>query len=102
MPFILEENKKISPFDHAVSLLEKKLLGIIKSTENVINISWKKQILHIFVDNEDTKMIMTEAFQQISSQLKSNTIVLITVCKGAECIFHPRQRIPIPSPHLLS
>jgi len=95
----LGRKQKISAFDHAVHLLEKKLLGIIKSTENVINISWKKQLLHIFVDNEETKIIMTEAFQQVSSRLKSNTIILITVCQGAECIFHHRQR---PSPHLLS
>jgi len=100
----LGRKQKISPFDHAVSLLEKKLLGIIKSTENVINISWKKQLLHIFVDNEETKSIMTSAFQHVSSQLKSNTIVLITVSNSAECIFHHhRQRsVVVSTPQLLA
>eukprot|EP00298_Acanthocystis_sp_HF-20_P002036 c12508_g1_i1.p1 GENE.c12508_g1_i1~~c12508_g1_i1.p1 ORF type:complete len:286 (-),score=101.93 c12508_g1_i1:6-863(-) len=94
----LGRRKKISPLDHAIHLLEKKLLGIIKSTENVINVSWKKQLLHVFVDNDETKILISQAFDLVSPQLKSNTIVLVTVCKGAEWIFRCRKRSSSPSP----
>nr|CAG4709098.1 unnamed protein product [Naegleria fowleri] len=70
-------------------LLKKKLSGIIDSTNGVIGDQWSRQILHIWTSNMQTAQAVQRIFgNEISDELKSNTIVIITVtCAGMECIF---------------
>ncbi|KAJ6239448.1 hypothetical protein M0813_03156 [Anaeramoeba flamelloides] len=72
-----------------VKLLTKKLSGVIKSTKNVLNPKFKKQILHVWAENEKTKDLLIDIWENnISDQLKSNTFVLITTAqKNCDYIF---------------
>ncbi|KAG2378995.1 hypothetical protein C9374_007633 [Naegleria lovaniensis] len=70
-------------------LLKKKLSGIIDSTNGVIGDQWTRQILHIWTSNMQTAQSIKRIYEtEISDELKSNTIVIITcTCGGMECIF---------------
>ena len=76
--------------EDATRLLEKKLFGVIASTKAVIRkYRWKKQILHIWAENKHTAKVLEEVYNNdISAELKSNTIVVITVCENAKWIFY--------------
>ncbi|MEE2962239.1 MAG: hypothetical protein VYA34_16015 [Myxococcota bacterium] len=70
---------------HARELLENKLGGILESTENVAEKdNWKKQILHIIVYGAEHAESLQSAFLGMDSELKSNTIVYLTVSDGED------------------
>ena len=76
--------------EDAMRLLEKKLYGVVASTKAVIRkYRWKKQILHIWAENTQIARILEDVYyNDISDELKSNTIVVITVCENANWIFY--------------
>jgi len=64
----------------ATTLLTKKLEGVIESTANVApDDAWVKQILHVWTLRPDWVPILEEAWDALSADLKSDTIVLVTV-----------------------
>jgi len=68
-------------------LLKKKLYGVTASTQAVVQEKWPRQILHIWAEHPYVADVLREAFNEIDSSLKSNTIVVVTVCHNAEWIF---------------
>jgi len=72
-PFEMEDARRI---------LEKKLRGVIDSTNNACGKDkWKKQILHLWVQQAYVVDILYECYERfITEELKSNTLVLVTVC----------------------
>ncbi|KAL0478967.1 hypothetical protein AKO1_007837 [Acrasis kona] len=72
----------------AYAILCKKLKGVISSTQCVSKKdAWEKQILHVFVRSNRVAKLLNQVYRNMKCPLKSNTIVLITVCENAECIF---------------
>lgn len=68
--------------DDAKRLLTKKLKGIISSSKTVCHEQWEKQILHIWVQNQDIADLLVEEYRCIDDELKSNTLVMLTVVEG--------------------
>ena len=74
-----------SVFDlaEAERLLSKKLQGVNASTKGVIKAHrWSRQILHILCDHPDNQALLVQAYDQLDSATKANTIVLITNTTG--------------------
>lgn len=86
------------PFDEAftiqdaTNLLTKKLKGIAQSSKNSME-HWNKQILHVWVMNEYTCNSMLIAWSELSRQLKTNTVLLITVAENSNEIFKNLKKI---------
>ena len=69
-------------------LLSKKLSGIISSTENVFEEDgWEKQFLHCFVPSMEIANNLRNEYKRMKSNVKSNTILLITVASESRSIF---------------
>jgi len=67
--------------EKAAYLLNKKLKGIIDSTKFVTkNCEWKKQILHIWAQNEKMAIIVKKMFNSCDSSLKQNSLLIISIC----------------------
>ena len=67
-------------------LLTKKLKGINRSSKNAL-IKWNKQILHVWVVNEQTSESLMNAWYQLDNEITTNTVLLITVAKNSFEIF---------------
>lgn len=74
-------------------LLTKKLKGISQSTKNTL-IKWDKQILHVWVTNEQTSVSLLTAWSNLDYALKTNTVVLITIAKNSNEIFMNPKKMP--------
>ncbi|KAL9643538.1 hypothetical protein ABK040_010152 [Willaertia magna] len=69
-------------------LLEKKLSGVQLSSENIVKKQrWEKQILHIWVPNENVANQTRSVYRKMKSRCKANTIVIITVASETQCVF---------------
>lgn len=72
-------------------LLEKKLFGILVSTENVLKEhGWGRQILHIWATHQHVADMVEEEFWHMPQELRGNTIVVLTVCTRSSapaCVF---------------
>jgi hypothetical protein len=77
--------------EDASYLLRKKLKGINQSSKNSL-VKWSKQILHVWVQTNYDEVIVEEAWNQIDSSLKTNTIVLITIAKNSNEMFVNRSK----------
>lgn len=62
----------------AKRLVTKKAVGILKSTDAVVNCSFQRQVLHIWVPNGTDSAIVRRACSKLTPALKSNTIFFIT------------------------
>lgn len=94
--------------EDAKLLLWKKLSGIVMSSQNgdllkwsgvlmllfsvVPDNGWTKQILHVFALNEDIADIIQNEFEEAPDQLKTNTILLVTICNNSDFIFTPQKQ----------
>ncbi|XP_071143581.1 AAC-rich mRNA clone AAC4 protein-like [Mytilus galloprovincialis] len=63
--------------EDAHHLLTKKLKGVIQSSKNSME-KWSKQILHVWVPNKHTANTITKVYNQLSANIRSNTIVMVT------------------------
>ncbi len=77
------------PFDapytveQAKGLLEKKLAAINESSANVVAAQkWEKQILHVIAYGDPHVQTVKDAWNSIGADLKTDTILLITVTQG--------------------
>jgi len=73
-------------------LLSKKLAGINESTRNVLNDQWDHQILHVWTTNVETAEAIKRVYDtKIDNDLKSDTLVIITVARTSyECLYRER------------
>lgn len=79
MPFGVPEAK---------SLLEKKLIGVNRSSERVLPVDkWVKQILHVFVANQSARDAVVQAWPSIDPTIRADTIVLVTKTTGGGFIY---------------
>ena len=77
--------------ENASILLKKKLDGIYWSTQNVIKRDkWKKQILHVFCQTPDIADIIKIAYRQLRSNVKGNTIVLVSIINCNDLFFEKK------------
>ncbi|KAJ5073262.1 hypothetical protein M0811_08944 [Anaeramoeba ignava] len=78
-----------SPYteEDAKRLLKKKLEGVIASTKLAIKPKFKKQILHIWAINSQAAESLEKAYADIDPEIKSNTIVLVTIAENCDFIF---------------
>lgn len=67
----------------AKNILEQKLQGVLDSTANVAAAdAWGKQVLHIIAYADQHAESLLAAYEDVAMNLKSNTVVLITVSHG--------------------
>eukprot|EP01089_Gocevia_fonbrunei_P007110 TRINITY_DN1814_c0_g1_i1.p1 TRINITY_DN1814_c0_g1~~TRINITY_DN1814_c0_g1_i1.p1 ORF type:complete len:258 (+),score=21.50 TRINITY_DN1814_c0_g1_i1:440-1213(+) len=77
--------------EDAKKLLEKKLNGVNVSSRLVMQ-KFHKQILHIFAEREYVADVLAEVYEsELSPELKSSTLVCITVCNNADWIFRNKK-----------
>jgi hypothetical protein len=72
--------------EDAIHLLSKKLKGIDQSSRNSL-VEWNKQILHVWLMNEQTADSMHAAWDNLNTSLKANTVLLVTLAKNCKEIF---------------
>mmetsp|Transcript_8879 Transcript_8879/g.9851 ORF Transcript_8879/g.9851 Transcript_8879/m.9851 type:complete len:140 (-) Transcript_8879:70-489(-) len=73
----------------AFVLLKKKLKGVVESTKNVVgNKTWKKQILHVWAEEDYIAETLFKVWKCMKVKEKSNTLVYVTVSKNAKWIFY--------------
>ncbi|XP_013390306.1 AAC-rich mRNA clone AAC4 protein [Lingula anatina] len=72
--------------EDAIRLLNKKLKGILQSSNNTME-TWAKQILHVWATSNHVANVLIRAYDVIDEHVKSNTVVLVTVAHQAEEIF---------------
>ncbi len=73
-------------FDDANSLLTKKLKGIVQSSRNSL-VKWDKQILHVWLLSDQNSKVTMDAWNELDSQLKGNTVLLITIAEKSNELF---------------
>ncbi len=66
------------PFSHA---------GVIRSTQNSME-KWAKQILHVWAISKHVANVITQTFECIPEDVRSNTVVLVTVAENVDEIFY--------------
>eukprot|EP01027_Heterolobosea_sp_BB2_P001894 GEZU01002832.1.p1 GENE.GEZU01002832.1~~GEZU01002832.1.p1 ORF type:complete len:385 (-),score=85.39 GEZU01002832.1:656-1810(-) len=75
----------------ATKILEKKLFGVLCSTQNLVvddaNDRFVQQILHVFCPSRRVARVVRDAYRQLSSAFRKNTVVVITVAANANYIF---------------
>lgn len=69
--------------EDAQRLLNKKLSGVLRSSKNTME-KWSKQILHVWATSVAVSVLIAEAYNLIPKDLKSNTVVLVTVTENNE------------------
>ena len=77
--------------DDAKALLEKKLEGVIRSSQRVLpQDTWVKQILHVFSVNQAATDAISRVLPTIDPALRADTIVLVTQSQGGGFLYcHP-------------
>ena len=72
----------------AKSLLEKKLAGVVRSSERVLPADrWKKQILHVFTATAAQTDAVRRILPTIDPALRADTVVLLTRTVGGGFIY---------------
>lgn len=78
---------RTNPYTEALakSILEKKLQGILDSTQNVApEDKWKKQILHVLADTQQHADVLRTVWEKTSATLRADTVVVVTVTNGSD------------------
>ncbi len=69
----------------AITLLEKKLNGIIVSSANVApEDTWEKQILHVIAYTSDHADTIIEVFNGMDASLTTDTVLFVTATEGED------------------
>ena len=67
----------------AKQLLIKKLNGVNCSSQNSLE-EWTKQILHVWATSSRVAVTIARAYKRVPTQLKSNTVVLVTIATNTD------------------
>jgi hypothetical protein len=77
--------------DDATNLLTKKLRGVNESSRCVLKEqSWNCQILHVWASHEYVADVIHEVWKDLEPALKSNTLIVVSICENANWIFQAR------------
>lgn len=68
--------------------IKKKLNDLKETSERQKNLYWKKQILHVWVLNEDSANIVSNVTSTILNDHYSNTLVVISKAEESDFIFN--------------
>jgi len=72
----------------------KKLDGINWSTRNGQD-KWEKQILHVWTNSQKTAEIINYEFEHtMTDELRTNTVLFITITKNAPWLYSSRNILP--------
>jgi len=72
----------------AEQLLQKKLYGVNVSSQCVLpEHGWKKQILHVWAAEAYVADVVQRTYEKLSEELKSNTLVVVTISTNANWIY---------------
>jgi hypothetical protein len=67
-------------YEDALALLTKKMRGVMKSSDNIIDDhKWTKQVLHVWVQEPYMVTLVEQAYAALT-EFHSNTLVQLTVC----------------------
>jgi len=67
-------------YEDALALMTKKMKGVMKSSENIIDEhKWTKQVLHVWVQEPYMVALVEQAYASLTD-FHSNTLVQLTVC----------------------
>lgn len=70
------------------SLLEKKLEGVIRSSQRVLPADkWQKQVLHVWTATTDATQAIERVLPTIDASIRADTIVLVTQTSGGGFIY---------------
>eukprot|EP01116_Phalansterium_solitarium_P020914 TRINITY_DN6342_c0_g1_i1.p1 TRINITY_DN6342_c0_g1~~TRINITY_DN6342_c0_g1_i1.p1 ORF type:complete len:263 (-),score=46.19 TRINITY_DN6342_c0_g1_i1:114-902(-) len=74
--------------DDALALLSKKLYGVTVSSKYVLEShGWHKQILHVLTPHEYIADVLRCCFDRLDAELRTNTVMIVTVTDNADWIF---------------
>jgi len=81
--------KGLFELQDGVRLLNKKLFGVNASSKAVVPTQrWSKQILHIWAQSRYIFDVLVDAYENfMDDELRSNTLVMVTVAENAPWIF---------------
>lgn len=85
-PDLAKKHKAVFTSEEASRLLTKKLYGIVASSSAVVD-KWEKQILHIWTTSPTAANMVMQEYPNVSEELRSNTVVLLTLAKNVDWIF---------------
>lgn len=72
----------------ASMLLRKKLHGVNLSSQNIVKKQkWERQILHIWTRSASIAKHIGRAYKKLKSELRTNTIVIVTVAQECDFLF---------------
>jgi hypothetical protein len=67
-------------------LLRKKLKGIKQSSRNSL-LKWDKQILHVWLFDENAVFALLTAWADLEAEVKTNTVMVLTVATNSSEVF---------------
>ena len=74
--------------EEARHLLRKKLLGIESSSRNVVNMRWRKQVLHVWSRSFRESVLFEREYEQLPIEIRGDSVLLITrIAFGGEWIW---------------
>lgn len=74
--------------EQAIRLLNKKLYGVINATRCVMKEKrWRKQVLHVWVQESYMIDYLIEAYKGIKKELRADTLVIFTISSNAHYIY---------------
>lgn len=76
---------------NANDLLRKKLKGIRQSSRNSL-LKWDKQILHVWLFDENVVYALLSAWADLEPELKSNTVMVMTLATNSREVFVNQQK----------
>ncbi|CAF0816765.1 unnamed protein product [Brachionus calyciflorus] len=82
----MKKNFELYTIEDADNLLRKKLKGILQSSRNSL-VKWHKQILHVWAFDENCVDSLLIAWSELNYELKSNTVLIITVANKSKEVF---------------
>lgn len=77
--------------ENADALLRKKLKGIRQSSRNSL-LKWDKQILHVWLFDENVVYALLSAWADLEPEMKSNTVMVMTLATNSTEVFINQQK----------
>lgn len=71
-------------------LLRKKLRGVRQSSKNSL-LKWDKQMLHVWLFDENVEFALLQAWAELEPEVKQNTVMVMTLAANSKEIFVNQQ-----------
>ncbi|KAG2227048.1 hypothetical protein INT45_006455 [Circinella minor] len=79
--------------EDATKLLTRKLNGILKSSQSIVNTNFDKQILHVLSMSKHHASQIKRAYKRLSQDLKSDTVLFITTVDAENVFFNDNKNL---------